>query len=61
MSRPRDKTKNYKDTCKYCGVGLKSGGEMCSNCREKLRLFRQIKRKVKEICERERNNARKTV
>lgn len=31
--------------CKYCGCKI-SGGDMCSNCREKARLFREIKARL---------------
>ena len=45
--------RKHTSTCVYCGAGINEGKNICSNCAIKIKLFRQIKSKVKEICERE--------
>lgn len=47
----------YKSNCKYCGCKLTNTTALCGNCKEKLKLVRQIKaigEQIKAAAEEER-------
>ena len=42
--------RHYKNKCKYCGKG--ADGEMCTNCKYKIELVRELLQMVKDTFER---------
>lgn len=42
-------TRGQIKDCKYCGSKVYYAGEICSNCREKLRLIREIRAIIFDI------------
>jgi predicted amidophosphoribosyltransferase len=52
MGRARGKTKRiHKAVCQYCGAGVGDGKTICSHCRERQKLIKQMQQMIKDTKE----------